>query len=162
MTDDLSEFVPFLLYRIIAKGAQLAGTEFAQLNLTIRQARILIVLLHNEGVGVSALSGLADIEQSALSHMLKKIEASDLICRERQAQDNRSVHIRLTLHGRRIARKCQQLSAKHSAILMDGMSEADAEMLKRLLRQIYGKVADWENRQGLAAETKSDREEVHS
>jgi DNA-binding MarR family transcriptional regulator len=146
LTDVLKNFVPFLLYRVMAKSVTLAAADFAGLGLSIQEARVLIVLLHNPGIRVGALADFTCIEQSAMSHMLRRLSRDKLVIRERVAADNRSVEIRLSPKGQRVAQKCHQFAISHSDLLLNDVSAADATLLRQVLRQMYENAVEWAER----------------
>lgn len=149
MPEQLDYFVPFLLYRVIARGVRQATTDYAKLHLSIQEARTLIVLAQHRTMPVSALADVTCIEASALSHMLRGLSRRGLLTRRRAKQDNRSVDVALTATGSRLADVCVVLSRKHEATLLRRFSEKDRAALRALLRRLYENAASWPDGDGL-------------
>jgi DNA-binding MarR family transcriptional regulator len=160
LSDVLRDFVPFLLYRIVAKSVRMAGAEYADLDLGIQDARVLIVLLHNPGIRVGTLADLTCIEQSALSHQLRRLSKAKLLTRERVEDDNRSVAIRLSAKGHRIAQRCYELAQMHDEILLGDIPEDEVELLRRTLRQMYDNANEWADRDPSLPAKQSGRDET--
>ena len=143
MAGELDYFVPFLLYRVMAKGIRRATADYANMNLTIQEARLLIALARHRTMRVGALANLTCIEPSALSHMLRKLSRRNLVKRDRVHDDNRSVDVRLTVEGARIARACQALSKRHEEAMLNGFSKPEQQEVRTLLNRMYENVAEW-------------------
>ncbi len=146
MSDVLRNFVPFLLYRVIAKGVRLASAEYADMGLSVQDARVMIALLHSPRIRVRELADLTCIEQSAVSHMLRRLSRNQLLSRERVAHDNRSVQVRLTAKGERLARRCYGLAQTHNEAMLRGVSKSETDMLRTLLRRLFDNVNQWGER----------------
>lgn len=143
MREQLDYFVPFLLYRVIARGVKRATTDYAKLDLGIQQARALIVLAQHRTMRVSALADVTCIEASALSHMLRGLSRRGLLTRSRAKQDNRAVEVALTAAGSRLAHTCVALSRKHEETLLRRLSEKERSALRATLRRMYENAAGW-------------------
>lgn len=143
MADVLQNFVPFLLQRVMAKSVTLAAADFAGLGLSIQDGRVLIVLLHNPGIRVGALANFTCIEQSAMSHMLRRLSRDKLVTRDRVAHENRSVQINLTAKGQSVAEKCERFADFHNSQLLEGVDPADATVLRRTLREMCANAVRW-------------------
>jgi DNA-binding MarR family transcriptional regulator len=162
LADVLQNFVPFLLYRVMAKSVTLAAADYAGLGLSIQEARVIIVLLHNPGTRVGALADFTCIEQSAMSHMLRRLSRNKLVSRDRVAHDNRSVEITLTAKGQRIAEKCQRFADFHNGQLLDGVDPDAAAALRRTLRHMYANAVRWGEREAEPHAAKLDPDAAYA
>ncbi|MDP4508209.1 MarR family winged helix-turn-helix transcriptional regulator [Nonomuraea turcica] len=70
-----------------------------ELGLTYPQYLVMLVLWEQGSVSVRELGAALQLESSTLSPLLKRLEAGNLIRRERRADDERSVAITLTEAG---------------------------------------------------------------
>ncbi len=143
LTSVLEDFVPFLLYRVMARSVTLAAAEYAELGLSIQEARVMIALLHSPGIRVGALAEFTCIEQSAMSHMLRRLSRDGLLIRERVDDDNRLVQIKLTAKGLRAAQQCHSIGVSHSDLLLKDIGPPGAELLRKQLRQMYDNTLRW-------------------
>ena len=140
MSNHLHHTLPFLLNRIAAVVTDGVNHAFQSQGLNVYAARVLI-LLHLDGdhsVGDLALQ--ASLDQSTLSHILRRLEKQGLVKRTRQALDNRSVLVSLTPEGKIPAMKCWEAVQQHDVLLRDGLDAVNAEVLENLLKRIYKNV----------------------
>jgi len=150
LAEPLQYFIPFLLYRVMAKGIKRASGDYAKLKLTIQEARVLIVLAQHRTMRVGALADLTAIEQSALSHMLRELSRRNLVKRDRVQHDNRAVDVSLSSEGMKLARVCLDISRKHEEVMLKDFSVGNQRTIRVLLNKIYENVADWNDGGALA------------
>ena len=111
--------------------------------------------LHSEpGLRVSDLSRVMSLHQSTASNMLDKLEAKDLIRRERSGSDQRVVRLYLTEEGEAVLNKAPEHAqgAIMSALiklpddaldeLSDGLSRLTAEMTEADAKDKLKPIAD--------------------
>lgn len=72
------------------------------LGLTYPQYLAMLVLWEKDGLMVSELGERLYLDSGTLTPLLKRLEASGLIARIRDVQDERRVHITLTAEGRKL------------------------------------------------------------
>ena len=128
--------VPFLVARV-ATLMNAWHADFRRLGLSVLSVRVMAVLSLNGGATVGELAEATSIDQSTLSHILRRLERAKLVQKTRQDHDNRSVKISTTPKGRALARKCHDTSVKHDRMLTRGLSAADVRALKGALQQLY-------------------------
>jgi DNA-binding MarR family transcriptional regulator len=134
------DLVAFLMHRVIAKVVVLAAREFDELGVTIPEARVLISSLLNPGARVGQISEWTSIEQSTVSHMLRRLGRARLATRERVENDHRSVKVQLTPAGERIATECLRLSLDHDRLMLDGIEAGKIRVFKEVLTRIVENV----------------------
>jgi len=83
------------LYRGLLKG----------FGLTYPQFLVLVSLQHRDGQKVSELGEALFLESNTLTPLLQRLEASQLIKRQRSDEDERVVHVSLTPQGAKLARE---------------------------------------------------------
>jgi DNA-binding MarR family transcriptional regulator len=111
-----------------------------ELGLTYPQYLVMLVLWEQDSISVRELGGALQLESSTLSPLLKRLEAGGLLRRERRAEDERSVALRLTEAGARLR---ERAGTVHLAIgdAMGLTPEQDA-MAKQLLRLLTANVTE--------------------
>jgi DNA-binding MarR family transcriptional regulator len=139
-TGDAVQRVPQVVSRIMAalNGAERSG--FAEVGLTIPAARALLFIQRQGPMRVSQLAELLAMEDSALSHLLQKLERKRLIERERFSEDRRAVFVSLTSAGRALASSCDEIAGRAAALLLQDLPEADVTRLRVLLEKVLGNV----------------------
>lgn len=97
-------------------SASLAMTKFytpllAALNLTYPQYLVLLVLWEQDGLSVTALGERLHLNSGTLTPLLKRMEASGLLLRERSADDERRVLVTLTPEGQKLKHRAASIPA---------------------------------------------------
>lgn len=77
------------------------------LGLTYPQYLVMLVLWEQDSISVRDLGNALQLESSTLSPLLKRLEAGGLLRRERRAEDERSVALRLTEAGAQLREKAR-------------------------------------------------------
>lgn len=131
--------VPFLVARV-ATLMNAWHADFRKLGLSVLSVRLMAVLSLNGGASVGELVEATSIDQSTLSHILRRLERAKLVHKTRQDHDNRSVRVTTTPKGRALARKCHATAVKHDRVLTRGLSSAQVRALKSALQKLYRNV----------------------
>ncbi|MFE4552065.1 MarR family winged helix-turn-helix transcriptional regulator [Streptomyces sp. NPDC056785] len=104
------------------------------LGLTYPQYLVMLVLWEQDSITVRDLGNALQLESSTLSPLLKRLEAAGLLRRERRAEDERSVAIRLTDAGARLQEQADSVPlAIGDAMGLTPEQDATAKHLLRLL-----------------------------
>ena len=82
-----------------------------EMGLTYPQYLAMLVLWEKDGLMVSELGERLYLDSGTLTPLLKRMEASGIITRIRDVQDERRVHITLTAAGRKLKTKAAKVSA---------------------------------------------------
>ncbi len=80
-----------------------------ELSLTYPQYIALLALWEHDDVTVSALGDRLALDSGTLTPLLKRMEASGWVTRERDAADERRVRVRLTPAGRALRERAQHI-----------------------------------------------------
>ncbi len=81
-------------------------------NITYPQYLVLMVLWENNGISVSELGEKLYLDSGTLTPVLKKLESSELLKRERSNKDERSVIVTLTPQGKRLKNRLKDIPNK--------------------------------------------------
>ncbi len=134
--------LPFLIHRIASRLERQINGVAKEDGLKIEGIRILLRLLRGGDQRVGQLANATSIEQSALSHMLKRMESDGLVSRGKTLdRDGRTALVALTLRGRRLAKKYAPLFRATDEAWMNGLSLPDRRRLKRMLTDIYERLS---------------------
>ncbi|SRR6266480_5003055 len=144
MSAHLHETFPFLVNRVAARMTDAVNKQFRPLGLNVFGARVLILLFLDDARTVGELAERAALDQSTLSHILRRLERLGYLSKQRQEHDNRSVMVSLTKKGRRAAQTCWQAAQAHDALLTQGLSGAQKNALKTALDRLYENVPDFQ------------------
>jgi DNA-binding MarR family transcriptional regulator len=141
ISDDFRETIPFAVHRLAARAVAKATDDFAELGLTVSEARVVLVTLQHGPIRVSLVAEYTSLGLSTLSHMLGRLERAGVIARKRVLNDARSVDVELTAKGREIAHGAETLMMRHQEELLDGFSAADMELFRGFLQRSYESIA---------------------
>jgi DNA-binding MarR family transcriptional regulator len=132
--------LPFLVQRV-ATAMNEWHADFRALGLSVLGVRVMAVLSLNGAATVGELAEAASIDQSTLSHILRRLERVKLVEKARQEHDSRSVKVSLTAKGRPLAKKCFATAGKHERMLTRGLDADEVRALKAALERLYGNVS---------------------
>lgn len=101
----------FALYSASLAMTKLYKPLLENLGLTYPQYLVMLVLWERDGLMVSELGERLFLDSGTLTPLLKRLEASGLIARIRDVNDERKVHISLTQAGRTLKAEATQIPA---------------------------------------------------
>ena len=92
----------FALYSASLAMTKLYKPLLESLGLTYPQYLVMLVLWEQEGLTVSALGERLSLDSGTLTPLLKRMESSGLLLRQRSIEDERRVEVTLTAAGRKL------------------------------------------------------------
>lgn len=101
-TQNLDDFLCFAIYSTNLAVNRLNKAVLDRLGLTYLQYIVLVALYEKDDRTVSGLGDQLYLDSSTLTPLLKKLEAMGHLTRQRDAEDERQVRIRLTSQGRSV------------------------------------------------------------
>ena len=125
----------FPLYAASRKIVNLYTPYFKPLGITYTQYIVLMVLWAQDGVSVRELGERLYLDSGTLTPLLKKMESSGLVRRERAKEDERVTRIYLTGAGRELHEKCLEIPV-HLSRSLSAFSFEDAQTLYDLLYRL--------------------------
>ncbi len=125
----------FPLYAASRKIVNLYTPYFKPLGITYTQYIVLMVLWAQDGVSVRELGERLFLDSGTLTPLLKKMESSGLVRRERAKEDERVTRIYLTGAGRELHEKCLEIPV-HLSRSLGAFSPEDAQTLYDLLYRL--------------------------
>jgi MarR family transcriptional regulator, organic hydroperoxide resistance regulator len=128
--------VTTLIYRVIMPATEAINSQVAQYGFNVAGARVLDTLLSAGPNRVGKLCELTAIDNSTLSHLLRRLEKLGYIERTRPKDDNRSVLVSLTPEGEQVAIVVAQLSNETEKVFLNGFSKEEIDALKASMRRI--------------------------
>jgi DNA-binding MarR family transcriptional regulator len=131
-----AESVGYLLKRAHASMVRSMDARMQEYDLTALQWGPLLLIAKGLGDTVAACAREAGVDASAMTRMLDRLEAKNLIRRTRSAADRRVVNIELTEDGRATAAKMPRELARMMNHHLRGFSKEEFETLKDLLRRL--------------------------
>jgi DNA-binding MarR family transcriptional regulator len=92
----------FTIYACSRAMTQLYRPWFDEIGITYPQYLVLLVLWEQDGVMVKELGERLFLDSGTLTPLLKRMEATKLITRQRSVEDERKVFIHLTEEGKQL------------------------------------------------------------
>ena len=106
------------------------------LGLTHPQYLVMLALWQHGPLSVKELSGLLQLDPGTLSPLLKRLEAAELLRRERDPRDQRNLSLALTDKGRALRAEAEKIPAGIVARL--GMPIEELMSLQSALTEVIG------------------------
>ncbi|KQQ20157.1 MarR family transcriptional regulator [Methylobacterium sp. Leaf123] len=99
-----------------------------RMGLTYPQYLVLLVLWENDGITVSEIGRRLRLDSGTLTPVLKRLETSGLLNRNRRQSDEREVEIALTDQGR--ALRSEAIAVRQSVMCQLNMSEPEIQAMR--------------------------------
>jgi DNA-binding MarR family transcriptional regulator len=116
------------------------------MGLTHPQYLVMLALWQHQPLSVRDLSHLLQLDPATLSPLLKRLEASGLIRRERDARDERALAVTLTEPGRALRAEAEKIPPTIVAKL--GMKISELQALHKILTDVIGAAQSALNAEG--------------
>jgi DNA-binding MarR family transcriptional regulator len=104
------------------------------MRLTHPQYLVMLALWGSEPLSVKELSGLLELDPGTLSPLLKRLEATGYVRRERSVRDERNLAVSLTAEGRALRKKAERIPP--AIVERLGLPVDDLEALHRALTAV--------------------------
>lgn len=130
------ESVGYLLKRAHVSMVRSMDARMQEYDLTALQWGPLLLIAKGRGDTVAACAREAGVDASAMTRMLDRLEAKNLIRRTRSEADRRVVNVELTDAGHATAAKMPRELAQMLNHHLRGFSRQELETLKDLLRRL--------------------------
>ena len=133
----LADAVPYLLARA---GEKMGGTFTKELRpyaMTLNEWRVCSALLQRPHQRLSDLVNHTSCDVSTLSRVVDGLIKRGLAQRDRSAEDARAIAVSLTDAGAVVTEKIIPLAQLYERVALSGISDEEAQLLRRLLRKLY-------------------------
>jgi len=108
----LDQQLCFALYSSSLAMTKVYKPILSELGLTYPQYLVMMVLWEREKLSVSELGSRLSLDSGTLTPLLKRLESSSLVTRERDATDERRVIVRLTDAGWQLRQRARGIPEK--------------------------------------------------
>jgi DNA-binding MarR family transcriptional regulator len=130
----LDDQVCFTLYATSMAVTRLYKPMLDRMGITYPQYLILAVLGEAAEQTVGAIAAHLFLESSTVTPPLKRLEQAGLVTRQRSAEDEREVKVRLTAAGRKLLEKCNCLGDE--LLARSGMTMTELLTLNRRIQTL--------------------------
>lgn len=135
----------FLITRIKQVGGRIFERILAKKSIDAfsgPQGRILYVLWQQDGVPINELSKETGFAMTTLTSMLDRMEAANLIRRDRGDKDRRKILIYLTEGAKVLEKDYNEVTEEISDIYYKGFSEEEIQQFEAYLRRVLFNVEE--------------------
>lgn len=122
----LDQQLCFSIYSTSLAVMQAYKPMLEQLGLTYPQYLVMLVLWEGDGITLKHLSERLHLDPGSLTPIVKRLEAEGLLLRQRDAQDERNLALKLTPRGRSMRTKGVQVNqafGRACGLSDDGLAE---------------------------------------
>ena len=134
----LCESLGYLIKRTSSMLSNAIDQELASHELTHQQFSILVILSQLKCQTAADLARETCGDTGAITRMLDRLEAKDMIRRVRSVEDSRVVNIELTPAGALCAEKMPVIAINVINRHLEGFSQQELETMKMFLRRLLG------------------------
>lgn len=104
-------------------------------------------LCHKDEMSQTALGQHLGIEGAAVTRFVKDMEATGLITRRVDPQDNRFTLVSLAPEGRCVIQEARELKKEFEAQIMEGLSAEERALLINAIQHIQENLHQWQERE---------------
>ena len=133
---ETKEGIGFLLALASRKMRRLFARRLKDLELAPQQYAILRILFHEGTCSPNQLSSIMGIERAVISRHLDRMEKKELLRRETNMRDRRSITLKLTKRGQSISKHLPNISETVINEVLAGISKEELKILSDLLVRI--------------------------
>jgi DNA-binding MarR family transcriptional regulator len=115
--------------------------RFYERRLGMSQSRVMLLheLMHTGEISQTELAQRLGMEAALITRFAKQMEASGLLSRRVDPQDNRFTLVTLTPTGQEVFQQMMLFSREFEARLVEGLSENEQRGIRQALKHIQGK-----------------------
>jgi DNA-binding MarR family transcriptional regulator len=134
---DLEKAIPFLLARAGARMGNAFARALKPFGISLSEWRVCASLQHSPNQALSELAAHIATDLSALSRIVDRLIALDLVVRERSDADGRAVRLALSPRGQALTQEIVPLAQHYEAVALTGFSAAEIKTLRAMLLRLY-------------------------
>ena len=134
--DRLQDFLCFKLGSAARSMQKQYNAHCAEFGITIAQSFILFLLLAEDGLNPKTLAEQLEIDGSAITGLVDRLEKEDLVERKPDLTDRRAFCVFLTGKGRRKAEEVLPAAMEVNNRLKASLSKGDEKTVSRFLENV--------------------------
>jgi DNA-binding MarR family transcriptional regulator len=127
----------FVLHRASRAATAHANARLVErFGVSLAQLATLSRLAESPGCTMTDIADLLDLNKSAVSGMIQRLERAGLVAREPNAKDARAVRLHLTREGHEARRRAAPVFRTLIAELSEGFGEREVDVVLRFLNAV--------------------------
>jgi len=134
--EEFTSFICFRLGAVTRKIQRFYNSLYKQYGITLGQSFILFALKEKEGLSLGGMADKLNLDNSAITGLIDRMESDNLLVRKVDPEDRRSFLIYLTEKGRILANTVYPLADRFNEQLKGSMNNEEQRVLNKLLRSL--------------------------
>ncbi len=134
--EGFSSFICFRLGSATRKIQRFYNNLYRQYGITLGQSFILFALKEKEGLSLGGMADKLNLDNSAITGLIDRMESENLLVRKVDPEDRRSFLIYLTEKGRILANKVFPLADTFNQQLKSSINNEEQKVLDKLLSSL--------------------------
>ena len=123
----------FLIANLFNDYTNYMNRYLREMDLTLSQTRVLLVLGLNDGVSIDVLSTKSNIGKSSTTKSVKILEKKGFLTKEIDPEDNRKKIVKITKKGRNIQKEALRINDEIETSIISKIGEEEIKTLKEQL-----------------------------
>lgn len=123
----------FLIANLFNDYTNYMNRYLKEMDLTLSQTRVLLVLGLNDGVSIDVLSTKSNIGKSSTTKSVKILEKKGFLTKEIDPEDNRKKIVKITKKGRNIQKEALRINDEIETSIISKIGEEEIKSLKEQL-----------------------------
>ena len=140
----LDDFLCFAVYSASHAFSRVYKPMLDQLKLTYPQYLVMVALWETDDQTVGALGDRLSLESNTLTPLLKRLEITGYVRRDRDPRDERQVRVSLTEAGRDLRAEAEKVPA--CILEASGLDAADLGRLRQQITALRGALENYQKR----------------
>lgn len=134
--EEFTSFVCFRLGSVTRKIQRFYNNLYRQYGITLGQSFILFALKEQEGLSLGGMADKLNLDNSAITGLIDRMESDNLLIRKVDPVDRRSFLIYFTEKGRVLANTVYPLADNFNQQVKGCMNNEEQKVLNKLLRSL--------------------------
>lgn len=130
---DFNDFYCFRLGAISRKMTRYYNNKLAPYGITIVQSWVLLFLSAQDGSSLKDIAGAIQLDSPVVTGLIDRLVKEDLVVREEDPEDRRSLKISLTPRGRQVVAEIAPTVDEYNQRIKSIITENDADAFERAL-----------------------------
>ena len=134
---DLESAIPFMLARAGARMGNSFAKALKPFGLSLSEWRVCASLQHLPNQGLTELAAHIATDLSALSRIVDRLVALNMVEREKCNADGRAVRLALSARGVALTLEIVPLAKRYEKVALSDFSADEVKMLRSMLLRLY-------------------------
>ena len=123
----------FIIANLFNDYTNYMNSYLKEIDLSLSQSRVLLVLALNNGVSIDYLAEKANIGKSSVTKSVKILEKKGFLTKEIDSEDNRRKVVKITKKGKEIQKAALQIKNEIEESIISKIGENEIKTLKEQL-----------------------------